>query len=746
MVMIFLLAYVGCADVKPDVKSSAASPPSPAVAAPATPATPQQSTSVQAQEVKPSEPPPASASQQPVTPASPVTAAPGAASPAQPTAPARPATPPLPVAQAPGASGATPAAPPKGKGVVFKFDNADLYEVIRTMAEILKISYVIDPRVKGTVNINTSGAISQDEVYPILLSILRMNGATIVKKDSVHEIVPFSEGKRLPVLSDDTKRGPGEDRFVIEIIKPNFIPVAELEKVIKPFLSDEKELIAYPQHNILIVVDLASNIRKIRDLIGMFDADIFTDKVIQIYSIVNSDANDVAKELERIFTSLEIPSKSGRGVGIAFTPIPRLNAVLVISSIPGILDRVDQWIKELDRAPTEESRVNVYVYYVQNSKAKDLADILKQAYSKGKDLKVTTEEPKPPTPTPTPTPTTPRRTQPTTPAVPAAAPAKEAAVRVAEGEVNIVVDETNNALVIRALYRDYLSMIETIKKLDIYPKQVLIEVLLAEITLDDTTRYGLEWMRFIDSINKGQYEQTVRLIGDVGTSAIPGIGIAYSIVEVSGKFAAAVKAAGEEKRLNVISSPHILASNNKEAKIQIGAEAPIFTSTYTTTGTVDSNTITGTIEYKDTGIILTVTPRVSDAGLITLDIQIEDLQATTVKIGAEDNLLTVPAFRKKLAKTTVSIVQGQMIVIGGLISDTKDNTKSGIPYLSKIPVLGALFGVHENIVNKQETILLLTPHIITDASQSRTVTDEFRSRVRGIQQEINRIERENAPK
>ena len=629
---------------------------------------------------------------------------------------------------------------------MFKFDNADLYEVIRTMAEILKISYVIDPRVKGTVNINTSGAVNRDEVYPILLSILKMNGATIVKKDSLYEIVPFSEGKRLPVLIDDTKRGPGGDQFIIEIIKPNFIPVTELEKVVKPFLSDEKELISYPQNNILIVVDLASNIKKIRDLIGAFDLDIFTDKTIQIYPIVNSDANEVAKELERIFTSLEIPSKSGRGGGIAFTPITRLNAVLVISSIPGILDRVDQWIKELDRAPTEESRVNVYVYYVQNSKAKDLADVLKQVYAKGKDLKVTTEEPKPATPAPTPTPTTPRTTRPTTPPTPAAAPAKEAAVRVAEGEVNIVVDESNNALVIRALYRDYLSMIETIRKLDIYPKQVLIEVLLATITLDDTTRYGLEWMRFIDSVNKGEYEQTVRIIGDVGTTVIPGIGISYSIVEAAGRFAASVKAAADEKRLNVISSPHILASNNKEAKIQIGAEAPIFTSTYTTSGTENTSTITGTIEYKDIGIILTVTPRVSDAGLITLDVQIEDSTATTVTLGNENDPLSVPAFKKKVAKTTLSVLQGQMIVIGGLISDTKDNSKSGIPYLSKIPVLGALFGVHANIVNKEETILLLTPHIITDASQSRTVTDEFRTRVRGIQTEINRIERENAPK
>jgi general secretion pathway protein D len=744
--MIFLLFFVGCTGVEPGVKSSTSSPPSPA-SAPVTPAIPQQSTSAQAQEVRPSAPPAASASQQPVTSPLPVTVAPGAAPAVQPATPGRPATPPLPVAQAPGAPGATPAAPPKGKGVVFKFDNADLYEVIRTMAEILKISYVIDPRVKGTVNINTSGAVSQDEVYPILLSILKMNGATIVKKDSIYEIVPFSEGKRLPVLSGDTKRGPGEDRFVIEIIRPSFIPITELEKVVRPFLSDEKELISYPQNNMLIVVDLASNIQKIRDLIGMFDVDIFTDKTIQIYPIVNSDANEVAKELERIFTSLEIPSKSGRGVGIAFTPITRLNAVLVISSIPGILDRVDQWIKELDRAPTEESRVNVYVYYVQNSKAKDLADVLKQVYAKGKDLKVTTEEPKPATPTPTPTPTTPRTTRPTTPATPAAAPAKEAAVRVAEGEVNIVVDESNNALVIRALYRDYLSMIETIKKLDIYPKQVLIEVLLATITLDDTTRYGLEWMKFVDSLNKGEYEQTVRVIGDVGTSVIPGIGISYSIVEAAGKFAASIKAAADEHRLNVVSSPHILASNNKEAKIQIGAEAPIFTSTYTTTGTTgESSTITGTIEYKDIGIILTVTPRVSDAGLITLDIQIEDSTATTVKIGSENDLLSVPAFKKKVAKTTLSVLQGQMIVIGGLISDTKDNEKSGIPYLSKIPVLGALFGVHANIINKEETILLLTPHIITDASQSRTVTDEFRSRVRGIQTEINRIERENAPK
>jgi len=198
----------------------------------------------------------------------------------------------------------------KGQGVVFKFDNADLYEVVRTVAEVLKISYVIDPRVRGTVNIHTSGAIAQEDIYPLLLTILRMNGATVVKKDSIYEIVPLSEGKRLPV-APETMEDSSADRFAIEIIKPNFIPISELEKVIKPFLSDEKEVISFPQNNILIVADLLSNVRKIRDLVALFDIDMFTDQTIGLYPVVNSDATELAKDLERIFTSLEVSSKSG---------------------------------------------------------------------------------------------------------------------------------------------------------------------------------------------------------------------------------------------------------------------------------------------------------------------------------------------------------------------------------------------------------------------------------------------------
>ena len=667
-------------------------------------------------------------------------------------------SPPPPVAPPAGPvrTGSTPTKA-KGQGVVFKFDNADLYEVIRTMAEVLKISYVIDPRVRGTVNINTTGAIAQEDIYPLLLTILRMNGATMVKKDSIYEIVPLSEGKRLPAAAE-TKEDSSEDRFAIEIIKPNYIPISELEKVIKPFLSDEKEVVSFPQNNILIVADLLSNIKKIRNLVALFDIDIFTDQTIGLYPVVNSDATELAKDLERIFTSLEIPSKSGRGVGITFTPIARLNSVLVVSSIPGILDKVESWIRELDKAPTEESKTWVFVYYVQNAKAKDLGEVLKQVYAKGKETKIRPEEPKPaPTPTPpAPAPRTPGTGQPARPTTPSPVTpgAGEGAGGAGEGEINIVVDEANNALVVRSLYRDYRAILETIKKLDIYPKQVLIEVMLAEITLDDSLKYGLEWFRFISSqppdaqevIASGRPPKNPFDLAETA-AAVAGGGIRYAIVALGERLSAAISAAAADNRLNVISSPHLLASNNKEAKIQIGQEEPIITQTYTssTTTTVGSDILGQTIEYKDTGIIMTVTPRISDSGLITLEIQIEDSQVENAFIGSVNNLIKVPRFKKKTAKTTVSVLEGQIIVIGGLISDTKTANTSGIPFLSKMPVVGALFGRIESENSKTETILIMTPHIISDANQSRTVTDEFRQRVRGIHDYIERRERGEAP-
>ncbi len=287
-------------------------------------------------------------------------------------------------------------------------------------------------------------------------------------------------------------------------------------------------------------------------------------------------------------------------------------------------------------------------------------------------------------------------------------------------------DETNNALVIRAFERDYRVILETIKKLDIYPRQVLIEVLLAEITLDDENRFGVEFLKLLDTASHGRFQQTI----DIGPSTVSGIGIKYSIVETAGRFSAAIKAAAKDERLNVISSPHILASNNKEAKIQIGVSQPILTNFFTTTGTEDRE---GTIEYKDVGIIITVTPRISDGGLVTMEISIEDSKVETTELGSRQN---IPVFRKKIAKTVLSVLEGQTIVIGGLLEDSKTTKKSGIPLLSKIPLIGWLFGTQEYEKDKKELILLMTPHIITDHTRSQAITEEFKERLEGIKKEL----------
>jgi general secretion pathway protein D len=608
------------------------------------------------------------------------------------------------------------------------------------MAEILRINYIIDPKVKGVVNIHTSGQISTEDAFPIFQSILRLNGATAVKKDGIYEIVPLIDAKKLPI-PPSTVREPGkgapEERYTIQIVPLKYIPVTEVSKMIKPFLSDGADIVEHPPSNILIIGDLASNVKKSMDIINLFDLDIFTDLRVRIYPLLNSDVNEVAKEMERIFASFEVSTKSGRGVGITFTPITRINSLLVVSSIPNIYEKVEGWLKELDKTPMEGTKYSVFVYYCQNTKAKDLAEVLKQIYVTTKEKKTEFKEkvaeqiPRGTKPPPTP------------PSAPPSTTTEGGAVT--EGEINIVVDETNNALVVRAYARDYRSILETVKKLDIYPRQVLIEILLADILLTDNMELGIDYVKYMDG---GKWQQAITY-GTFSGLDLAGPGLTYSIVQEAGRFAASIKAAATLGRARILTSPNLLASNNKEAKIQIGTSEPILTNTYTSTGVVGgtaaaSGFVEGTIEYKDIGTILTITPRISDGGLVTLELSIEESSLTTREIGRKDtstavggvasasSTFSVPAFRKTTAKTVLSIKEGQTIAIGGLIRKEKGDSNQGIPILGKIPFIGFLFGKNKRTDERRELILLLTPHIITDEIQSKTVTDEFKDKIEGL--------------
>ena len=701
-------------------------------------------------EIKPPAPPapPVPAPAPVPKPAPPPKPAPGPAAAATPPPPAA-ATPPPPPSPKPPPPPPPPAKPAaRGPGFVFNFDNADLYEVIRVMAEIMKINYMIDPKVKGVVNIHTSGQISAEDVLPIFQTILKLNGATAVKKDNVYQIVPFGDAKKLRVTpsTSEAAKIPPDEKYIIQIVPLKFIPVAEVSKIVKPFLTDGADIVEHPPSNILIIGDVAANAQKSLEIIGLFDIDIFTDLKVRIYPITNADVTEVAKEMERIFSSFEISTKSGRGVGITFTPVARINSLLVVSSIPNIFPKVEGWLKELDRIPAEGSKFSVFVYYVQNAKAKDLAEVLKQVFVTTKEKKgefkqktVTPEQP-----------AGPRSVRP--PATPpAAAASQEETTGVPEGEINVVVDETNNALVIRAFARDYRNIVETIKKLDIYPKQVLIEVLMAEITLDDANKFGIEWARFAtrEGTNPPLAQEiilnAVPAAAPFNQALAAGANFRYSIVELGGKISAAINAAASDNRLKVVSSPHILASNNKEAKIQVGASQPILTNTYTTGIAAGTTTgvVEGTIEYKDIGIILTLTPRISDGGLVSMEVSVENSTVANTALGSLNN---VPVFNKRTAKTVISIMEGQTIVLGGLIEETREANKSGVPLLSKIPLLGAVFGFQSYEKKKTELLILMTPHVISDLAQSNRITQEFKEKIEGLKKEMREEEEKKEKK
>jgi general secretion pathway protein D len=261
--------------------------------------------------------------------------------------------------------------------------------------------------------------------------------------------------------------------------------------------------------------------------------------------------------------------------------------------------------------------------------------------------------------------------------------------------------------------------------------------------------FGFDEARYHDG---GKVAHTVQF-GKFTTLGAAGTGLSFVIAEDAGRYLASITAAATQGKAKILTSPHLLASNNKEAKIQIGTSEPILTNTYTSTGTSTATTPTGfvegTIEYKDIGTIVSITPRISDSGLVTLELSIEESsldsrnigrkeESTTSILASSSSTFSVPAFNKTTAKTVLSIKDGQTIAIGGLIRKTQNKSRQGIPLLNKIPLLGFFFGKNTDLDDRRELILLLTPHIITDEIQSRTVTDEFREKIRGLREEFEK--------
>ena len=605
------------------------------------------------------------------------------------------------------------AASEEAADIVFNFDDADLSEVIRTIAELLNINYIVDSNVRGKVTIHTAGGLRKDDLFPVFFQILEVNGLTAIKEGSIHKIVQLKDAPRMPITSRFSRKGEDVsqgERIIIQIIPLKFISAQEMTKLLTPFISAGGTILSHGDSNTLLVVDNGLNVLKVLRLVEAFDVNVFEKVNYEFYPLENTNAEEVLKVIKEIFSSYLTPRKED----IKIIAINHLNTLLVISTYSQVFEKVREFIRQLDVAD-EEVEPRIYVYSVKNGEAEDLGSLLNQVFADGSSAKERGTKD-----------LTKKKAESTLSRNPFSRTTKEAKTEKAskiettgsgtlKGEINITTDKIRNALIIKAVPADYRVIEEILKQIDVLPRQVLIEVTIAEISLDESTELGIEWTYL-----KGP--------GSLGTSlmdaSLGSSGFAYTI-GMADRWKSALAFLASQDKVNILSSPSVLASDNKEAKIDISTEIPVASAEYEYTSG-EEPVLETTIEYRDTGVLLSVTPHINESGLVTMDINQEvSEQSQYVGVGGNE----YPSFYKRSVNTTLTVKHAQTIVIGGLIKQTKSEGSAGAPWLSKIPIIRYLFGKEKKSVSKTELIILITPHVIVSLDDIDAVTEEFKSKV-----------------
>lgn len=627
--------------------------------------------------------------------------------------------------------------------VSLNFEATEIRQVAATiLGDILRESFTVHPQVQGTVSLRTVKPIPRKDVLATLEMLLRQNGAALVREDAMYKIVPTAVAARGSVTPQLGAAGaPLRPGFNIVIAPVKFIGAKEMAKLLEPFVVDQSVVRVDEVRNLLILQGTQRELRHLLETIDLFDVDFLAGMSVGLFPLQGADVKALVADMDKVFG----PQAAGPLAGVVrVIPVERLNALLIVTTQPHYLKVAQTWIERLDRAGGAAGGTRLHVYPVQNGKAENLASLLSEIFS-GK----ASAPPAAPSLAPGSRPA--QIQSPTLPGQPAAAapaPATPATpLRTSfEGDgamvskdVRVIADKDNNALVILASPGDYEKIEAAIKKLDVVPRQVLIEVLIAEVTLTDELQYGVDW--FINARSglsmggSGVLEPNVTrgslnmgTLPTSPTSPVPALasGGLQLINTLGGDVRGVLTAIGKDSRLRIVSSPSLMVIDNQKAKIQVGDKVPTLSSTQTgvTTGTgVISN-----INYLDTGVLLTVTPRVNSGGRITLEI----LQEVSAASKTDSSTIDSPTLTQRSAQSVVTTQSGETLVFGGMIRTERTFGTAGIPLLSKIPVVGGLFGNQVYTDKRTELILLITPKLIADVTQARDALEEIRRKMPGF--------------
>ena len=627
-----------------------------------------------------------------------------AAAPGTETAPA-PASP-L-VSRPAGASGADPA-------LRFNCVECNLLEFVRKVASELKLNYVLDPRVQGVVDIHTFGQMRRSDLMSVLETVLQINGAAIVKTGSVYRILPSQNTRQLPL---DVRRNPGPseapggENRVLQIVPLNFVPAADMAELLTPYLSDGGDINRHRGANFLVIADTPDNVAKLLELVRVFDSDVFGGRRVRVYALEHSRATNLALELEGIFAGVTQSEEST----VRFIPIARLNSILAVGPSKGLLTEVDGWIARLDQ-PGMNREIRNFFVKIQNGDAVAIGRLLLQIYGVGSRGK--------------------EKADPLQGGVDAAAPEEEQEELI-QGEIKIVADDQNNALIVQCSAQDFEVIEETIRELDRVPRQVLINVKIYEVVLDNELSMGIS--AFLQDRNKpivSPPSVTTATFGSGGGSA--GLNLAAKFLTGhTRELVAFLNAQETRNRSRVLSAPSIIASDNVAANIQVGSQIPILTSQGVVPGgTGGGSLFSNTISNRSTGVILNVTPRINAGGWVTLTVQ----QEVSSPGPPPTSGIQSPTINIRSVDTQVTIKNGQTIALGGIISESDGISRNRIPLLGRIPGVGLLFGNTSKKKSRTELIALITPHVIEDIDQATDLTEELKSTLKGLKKELSRDE------
>jgi general secretion pathway protein D len=596
---------------------------------------------------------------------------------------------------------------------------ADLNQVINIIGNELKINYVVDPKVKGVATVSTMGEVRREDLIPLLETILRLNGAAIVKTGNFYQIVPRSDVKQLPVPirtdSQPDARAGNADR-IMQVIPMRFVSAKDMSKVLEPYLSESGSMVVHEGGNILILTETAMNLKRLLELVSIFDADVFQNKRVQLFPVKNNRAKDLASELESVFAAYALSKKDS---AIRFLPIDRINAILVVSPSTTAFAEVEKWIQKLDQ-PGENMSIKNFVYKVQNGIAKNIAGLLTQIYAAESETSEATAAGFTPGGA-------------TAPARAVGGEVTRSHVKLLRGDIKIVADEITNSVVVQSSPQDFETIQETIRSLDAVPRQVFIDAKIYEVDLTGALSMGVSYfLQQRSTANLG----TVASFSAAAVGALKaGLNVASgTIIGNSRELLVFLNAQESRQNTRILSAPTVIASDNTDARIQVGQEVPLLTSQGTIAGGTGSQGLfSNTIQNRSTGIILTVTPRINSSGWVTLKINQEVSSPVAPDPGSG---IQSPSIQIRSVNTQVTVMDGETIAIGGIILESRLLSKNRIPLIGDIPGLGLLFGTTTYSKTRTELIVLITPRVIENIDQASEITDELKSTLKDIKKDL----------